>query len=368
MEVWGAALFGEPCRECGFEWSITALEAVAWVRVFEQHARQATGSLAGEARLDGWSVAEYISHVGDNLRQWAERIQAARLAGRPDVAGYDPDALAKARGYAHIPLEVALWSAGSAAHRWADVLVAAIDEGVELQHSTRGLQRAEDVARNNCHDAYHHIWDIRRITGASTFNGRRQLIAAEPPNHYLGADQIIQSDHPDVVALGQELRDRHAGDAEFAEAAFDWVRDNIAHAYDAQDHRVTLTASQVLAEGVGLCYAKSSLLAAILRSQGIPTGLCYQRLGNLEDGHVLHGLVAVHLDGAWHRQDPRGNKAGIDAQFSLGTEQVAYVIDENKGEQDYPRVYVSAADEVVNALQGADDILICPLPSDLSSS
>jgi transglutaminase-like putative cysteine protease len=123
----------------------------------------------------------------------------------------------------------------------------------------------------------------------------------------------------------------------------------------------------VLSEGVGLCYAKSNLLAAILRSQGVPAGLCYQRLGDPDDGYVLHGLVAVHLNGAWHRQDPRGNKVGIDAQFSRGTEQLAYVIDENKGERDYPRLYVSAVDEVVNALQDADDILTCPLPSELST-
>ncbi len=367
MEPWGATLFGEPCRECGFGWSITPPEAVAWVRAFDEHGREATRALTGEERLDGWSVAEYVSHVGDNLRQWSERIQSARLTGRLDVAGYDPDALAEARGYAYIPLEVALWSAGNAAQRWADVLTAAVEERVELQHATRGLQRAEDVVRNNCHDAHHHIWDIRRIAEAAASNGHRVLMT-EPPNHYLGADSIVQSDHPDVVALGQELRGRHAGDAEFAEAAFNWVRDEIAHAYDAQDHRVTLTASQVLTEGVGLCYAKSNLLAAILRSQGIPAGLCYQRLGNPEEGHVLHGLVAVHLDGAWHRQDPRGNRAGIDAQFSLGTEQLAYVIDENKGERDYPRVYVSAADDVVNALQDAGDILTCPLPSDLSAS
>lgn len=171
VELWGAALFGEPCRECDFGWSITPPEAICWVRGFEEHARQAAGSLICQERLDGWSVAEYVSHVGDNLRQWSERIQAARLAGQRDVAGYDPDALGEARGYASIPLEVGLWSAGNAAERWADVLTAAVDEGVELQHATRGLQRAEDIARNNCHDANHHIWDIKRIAAASAAPG-----------------------------------------------------------------------------------------------------------------------------------------------------------------------------------------------------
>ena len=46
-----------------------------------------------------------------------------------------------------------------------DVLRAAVDENTELDHETRGLQRAEDIARNNCHDAHHHLWDIRVIRG-----------------------------------------------------------------------------------------------------------------------------------------------------------------------------------------------------------
>jgi transglutaminase-like putative cysteine protease len=83
---------------------------------------------------------------------------------------------------------------------------------------------------------------------------------------------------------------------------------------DARDRRVTLLSSEVLRERVGLCYAKSHLLVALLRSEGIPAGLCYQRLRS-GDGYVLPGLVAVHLRGAWHRQDPRGNKPGIDARF-----------------------------------------------------
>lgn len=215
-------------------------------------------------------------------------------------------------------------------------------------------------------------WADRRSTLGTrrrTDLGRPALqLRAEPVGNYLGADAVVEADHPDVIAVGKRLRDQHPDDVDLARATFEWVRDNIAHAYDAQDHRVTITASQVLTEGVGLCYAKSNLLAAILRSQGIPTGLCYQRLGDPEEGHVVHGLVAIHLDGAWHRQDPRGNKAGIDAQFSLGSEQLAYVIDENNGEKDYPRVYVTAANEVVTALRDAEDILTCPLPSDLSAS
>lgn len=125
---------------------------------------------------------------------------------------------------------------------------------------------------------------------------------------------------------------------------------------------MTLAASGVLSKKVGLCYAKSVLTAALLRSQGIPAGLCYQRLGSRVDGFVIHGLVAVWLDGAWHRQDPSGNRPGTDAQFSLAGEQLASRIDEGRGERDYPRLYATAAPEVVAALSAADDILTAPLP------
>ncbi|CAM5370161.1 hypothetical protein SHIRM173S_01475 [Streptomyces hirsutus] len=67
----------------------------------------------------------------------------------------------------------------------------------------------------------------------------------------------------------------------------------------------------------GICYAKAHALAALLRAEDIPTALCYQDLG------VVHGLVAVRFHGAWHRQDPRGNKPGVDARFSLDGERRA---------------------------------------------
>ncbi|WP_306210685.1 hypothetical protein [Actinoplanes sp. RD1] len=165
MEQWGAALYGDPCRECGFDWALTPREAVEWVAGWGPRVEAATRDVEGGRRRPegGWSVAEYVSHVGDNLRQWTERVQSARLAGERDVAGYDPDALAAARGYATLPLAVAVWSSTLAAVTWADVVGRALDEGVELRHATRGIQRAADVARNNCHDAHHHLWDIRRI-------------------------------------------------------------------------------------------------------------------------------------------------------------------------------------------------------------
>ncbi|BCJ46962.1 transglutaminase [Actinoplanes ianthinogenes] len=181
-------------------------------------------------------------------------------------------------------------------------------------------------------------------------------LTAEDPAAYLGGDDIVQTGHPAVRALAAELRAAHPDDGEFARAAFEWVRDRIQHSVDVQDPRVTLTASEVLSAGVGLCYAQAHLLAAVTRAGGVPAGLCYQRLGG--DGEpFLHGLVAVHLDGGWHRQDPRGNQPGHYAEFRLDREQIAYPIAPGSADQDLPEVHIRPAPSVVTALRGAYDAL-----------
>lgn len=176
------------------------------------------------------------------------------------------------------------------------------------------------------------------------------------PAAFLEEDEFIQCSEPAVRSLARQLRRSAVDDVTYAKAAFEWVRDQVGHSWDVADPRVTLTAGEVLEHRVGLCYAKSHLLAALLRGEGIPTGLCYQRL---VDGarFVLHGLVAVHLRGDWHRQDARGNKEGVDAQFSLAAEKLAWPVDESVGEIDYPQLFASPVRSVVDALRAATDVL-----------
>lgn len=177
------------------------------------------------------------------------------------------------------------------------------------------------------------------------------LIAFDP-GAYLGADAVIETHAPEIVTLAARLSAGHDSPdpVDFARAAFAWVRDEIAHAGDVGDPRFAVSATETLADGVGWCYAKAHLLTAVLRAGGIPTGLCYQWLTD-GDAYVVHGLVAVHLDGAWHRQDPRGNKPGVAAEFRLGEERLAWPVDPAAGELDLPTVHVAPASGVVAALR-----------------
>jgi hypothetical protein len=106
--------------------------------------------------------------VADNLRTWSERLTGARTAGAKEVPGNDPDLLAKARSYSKIALAAALWSLTWASRAWIEAMDAALAVDVVLQHATRGPQRAQDVARNNAHDANHHLYDVGRILGTAS--------------------------------------------------------------------------------------------------------------------------------------------------------------------------------------------------------
>ncbi len=124
--------------------------------------------------------------------------------------------------------------------------------------------------------------------------------------HFLRRTDIIDWDHPAVLRQAGELAGGEP--IEVAGACFEWVRDEVRHSSDFRVNPVTWRASDVLLHRTGYCYAKSHLLAALLRANGIPCGFCYQRLSVGGDGppYSLHGFNAVHLpQHGWYRVDAR---------------------------------------------------------------
>lgn len=141
-----------------------------------------------------------------------------------------------------------------------------------------------------------------------------------------------------------------------------FVRDEVIHSYDVQDKRVTVTASEVLEHKVGICWAKSNLLAALLRANDVPAGLCYQRLtlgDTPESGYCIHALNVVYIKqlSKWIRLDSRGNKVGVEAQFSLDKEILAFPIRKEYDEIDYEDVYSEPLPKLMKILEANTDAL-----------
>jgi transglutaminase-like putative cysteine protease len=188
----------------------------------------------------------------------------------------------------------------------------------------------------------------------------------ESLNEYLKASDVIDWQHPAILELAQQLAQGYETREAIAKACFEWVRDKIHHSVDYRMNPVTWRASQVLQHKTGYCYAKSHLLAALLRANGIPAGFCYQRLSIDDQGapYSLHGLNAVYLpETGWYRIDARGNRAGVDAQFTPPHEKLAFKI-QLPEEADFPAILPDPLPAVVEALQAQKtwDSMLCHLP------
>lgn len=170
---------------------------------------------------------------------------------------------------------------------------------------------------------------------------------------FLASTDVVDWYHVDVRTLAWCLAGGESDPTEIAQRCFEYVRDDIRHSVDSGDTVVTSSASDVLAHRTGFCYAKSHLLAALLRANGIPAGFSYQRLSIDGAGppYCLHGLNAVLLPThGWYRLDPRGNRPGVDAQFSPPRERLAFPIT-RPGEATLPSIYAEPLREVIDTLR-----------------
>lgn len=173
---------------------------------------------------------------------------------------------------------------------------------------------------------------------------------------FLQSCPVIDWQTPSVQAKARALAQGQPSPDAIARACFEFVRDDIAHSWDSQQNPVTFRASQVLAQGHGFCWAKSHLLAALLRANSLPAALCYQRLTITDQPpFCLHGLNAVFLPHTgWYRLDARGNKPGVQALFTPPLEQLAFALT-HPGEIDIPGLYSQPIEVVVRLLTSCAD-------------
>ena len=186
-----------------------------------------------------------------------------------------------------------------------------------------------------------------------------QLESARLEDYLQEIDGVIDFKSPLIKETINSIKEAAKSDRERAELAFTIARDRIAHSLIQRARLLLYARKMPWQKRKGICFAKSHLLAALLRGMGIPAGFCYQRVlrkGTIESGYALHGLNALYLDGhGWFRVDPRGNKEGIQSEFSIEEEKLAYPIREEFGEKDYPNVLTKPLESVINAMHESED-------------
>ena len=181
-------------------------------------------------------------------------------------------------------------------------------------------------------------------------------------SQYLENSNYIDFDNAEVRRKARELRNVSSTEIELIQSTYYFVRDEIKHSWDVQDKRVTVSASDVLREGVGICWAKSNLFAALLRANGVPCGFSHQRLtlGDTPDtGYCIHSLNTVYVSALdkWIRLDARGNTDKIHAEFSLEEEILAFHVIPENDEYDYHDNLARPVEALMRVLEENTDAL-----------
>lgn len=199
------------------------------------------------------------------------------------------------------------------------------------------------------------------------------ILYSNNTDDYLKSDSIIDYDNKAIIELADMLFKNAKNGLDFIRKVYEFVRDHISHSADINADIITCAASEVLKAGHGICFAKSHLLAALLRCKDIPTGFCYQKLildDNVAPVLIYHGLNGVYLKDykKWIRLDARGNKVGVNAQFSIECEQLAFQIRPNMGEVDSFVVYPDPDKAILEKLKKSKTRtrLLKNLPTDLA--
>ncbi len=153
------------------------------------------------------------------------------------------------------------------------------------------------------------------LLAAIALTGHRSIAVAGqnelslPSMEYLSATPQIETTHPRIVSLSQQITKSADSDVEAAIQLHDWVRDEIAFGIPRGFYNATAT--DVLNEKVGYCNTKATLFNALLRAKGIPTrirmmDLSAQVLNGLFDpgtSYVDHAITEVFLVRRWTKLD-----------------------------------------------------------------
>lgn len=181
---------------------------------------------------------------------------------------------------------------------------------------------------------------------------------------FLRSTAIVNWDHPEVLALASYLAKQSDEPLALIVRTFNWVRDQIEHSWEYQKEAVHLKASDVLINKHGCCFAKSHLLAALLRANGISTGFAYQKVNSDwgESQHRLYGFNSVYLPHAgWCDLDAGGTRQGVKTSFFPPETSLTYP-DAERIKGIWPNPLNCVVDAMINARHVRELYLTLPEP------
>lgn len=140
----------------------------------------------------------------------------------------------------------------------------------------------------------------------------------------LSPTDLIDSDHPAVIAFAREAVGDAETDQEKAARLFTAVRDGLRYdPWSFSLDREHFRASAIVGRDRGFCVPKAVLLAAAARAVGIPALVGFADVKNHlssdklrrsmgTDLFVYHGYTALHLGGRWVKATPAFNRSLCD--------------------------------------------------------
>ena len=130
------------------------------------------------------------------------------------------------------------------------------------------------------------------------------------PESCLAPTRYIDSEHPRIQAVVQDLDVETLSPPQRAARLFTFVRDRIDYEFMIRLTPDEYVASYTLQNSRAFCVRKAVLLCALGRAAGVPTGLALSDLRDFTlspevqdamgtDTMYHHGLSAFHLEGTW---------------------------------------------------------------------
>ncbi len=141
------------------------------------------------------------------------------------------------------------------------------------------------------------VWEQRPATG-DYISALSQTVEVSIENEfspYLYPNQYVDfSPDCETVALGASLSEGASNDLDVVARIYEYVTQNISYDYDKAEtvqSGYVPDVDQVLKSGKGICFDYAAVMAAMLRSQRIPTRM---EIGYA--GDVYHAWISTHIE------------------------------------------------------------------------